>query len=166
MTPKTLITALLACLPVAAWSVSSPVSVEFANPEKFTDVGERHPPSEKMRDAYLDNLRTYILERAGRLLPDGQSLYVSISDVDMAGGFEPWRGAARDVRIIRDIYPPRIALTFKLAASDGSVIKQGERKLIDAGFLVNSDRYASDPLRYEKALIDRWLASELKRPGG
>jgi hypothetical protein len=61
-----------------------------------------------------------------------------------------------------DIYPPRIDLTFRLAGGDGKLIREGERKLRDPAFLLGANDYPDDPLRYEKALIDRWLELELK----
>jgi hypothetical protein len=63
---------------------------------------------------------------------------------------------------VKDIYPPRIDLSFSLAAGDGKVIKEGERRLRDPAFLAGANQYPDDPLRYEKALIDRWLERELE----
>jgi hypothetical protein len=80
----------------------------------------------------------------------------------MAGEFEAWRPPAGEARIVKDIYPPRIDLAFRLAGDDGKVIKEGERRLRDPAFLAGANRYPDDPLRYEKALIDRWLEQELK----
>jgi hypothetical protein len=58
-----------------------------------------------------------------------------------------------------DVYPPRIALRFKLTDADGKVIRAGKRQLNGLGYL--HDQPASpgntDPLRYDKGLIDRWL---------
>ena len=80
----------------------------------------------------------------------------------MAGEFEAWRPPSSDARIVKDIYPPRIDLNFRLAADDGKVIKEGRRTLVDPAFMLGANRYPDDPLRYEKALIDRWLEQELK----
>ena len=82
-----------------------------------------------------------------------------VTDVDRAGNFEPWRPyPMREVRIIKDIYPPRIDLRFRLLDADGKTIREGTRKLRDPGFMSDSINTSSnDTLRYEKALIDRWL---------
>ena len=51
-------------------------------------------------------------------------------DIRRAGSYEPWHGPdLDDTRIIRDIYPPRITLTFRRTDADGNVLDEGERKL-------------------------------------
>jgi hypothetical protein len=68
-----------------------------------------------------------------------------------------------DVRFLRDIYPPRITLQFTLTDANGQVIDQGERRLSDTGYLFNSSLPSNtDPLRYEKRLLDDWLRRELQ----
>ena len=116
---------------------------------------------DKIRAAYLGELRRHLTERASKLLATGQRLSVSITEVDMAGEFEPWRPPLGDARIVKDLYPPRIDLTFRLAGGDGKLIREGARKLRDPTFLLGANRYPDDPLRYEKRLIDRWLDEEL-----
>jgi len=64
------------------------------------------------------------------------------------------------VRIVRDIYPPRIDLTFRLLAADGSTLTSGKRELRDLGFLSRTNMYSNDPLRYEKTLLDDWVRKE------
>lgn len=93
-----------------------------------------------------------------------QRLTVTISDVDIAGAFEPWRRNLWHARIVRDVYPPRIDLMFTLTDRDGNVIRSGERKLRDLAFMTPTLSYRSDPLRYEKKLLADWLDREL-RPG-
>ena len=89
-----------------------------------------------------------------------------ITDVDLAGDFEPWRGPDfTRVRVIRDIYPPRIDLDFRLIGADGRVLREGKRKLRDPGFLTTGaiGPGSTDPLRYEKRMIDRWFAKGSER---
>lgn len=137
------------------------VRVEYINPEKFTDVGDRSLSSDAVRADYLEQLRRHLLQRAAARLPAGQNLAVSITDVDMAGNFEPWRIRLGDTRIIRDVYPPRINLNFKLTGDNGKVIREGNRQLRNSAFLMSVLSYRNDVLRYEKALLDDWLEREL-----
>ena len=44
------------------------------------------------------------------------------------------------------------------------MIAQGDRKLLDAAFLQSDTSFDSDPLRYEKRMIDRWVNKELGAP--
>lgn len=144
-----------------------PVSVRWENPAQFADIRYSHNQAEARRGNWVEQLATHLRERAQKRLPPGQRLDVNITDIDRAGDYEPWRGLQfQDVRFIRDLYPPRITLTFRRTNADGSVIAEGERKLSDSGFLMstNSGGSASDPLRFEKGLIDRWLSRELAEP--
>jgi len=156
-------TALLAA-PTAAQK--NQVEVIFDHPEKFTDVKDSQFASEKGRDGYLGVLKDYLQERAPRYLGEGQMLTLTFTDIDMAGDFEPWRGAEyNDVRIVKDIYPPRMNFSFKLMDAAGAVVKEGQEKLIDMSFQMNASPINNnDSLRYEKAMIDNWLRNTFPKP--
>jgi Protein of unknown function (DUF3016) len=112
----------------------------------------------------FDDPSRFVAERAAPRLSQGQRLEVHLTDVQRAGSFEPWRGPqAADVRIVRDIYPPRIDLRFKLLDADGKLLHEGSRQLRDATFMMRPDLYPNDPLRYEKTLLDDWLRAELPK---
>ncbi|KRD32032.1 hypothetical protein ASE35_13840 [Lysobacter sp. Root916] len=144
-----------------------PVEVRWQNPAQFTEIRYSGNSSEAKRGNWVEDLAQHLRQRAQKRLPAGERLEVDILDIRRAGNYEPWRGVAfNDTRFIRDIYPPRITLNFRRIDADGQVIAEGERKLSDMGFLSNANALSnSDPLRYEKALINRWLDRELKRPG-
>lgn len=154
--------AALAVLTLPAHAAS--VDVTYVHPETFTDVSDSYAVHAAVRAAYLDDLRRYLAGRAGRALLPGQTLRVAITNIDMAGGFEPWRQSAGNVRIIRDVYPPRIDLTFELIDAGGTIVREGERKLRDLTFLMTSTLRSIDPLRYEKALLDDWVEREFPPP--
>jgi len=154
-----MVAATLAGLPLAAAAGSA--QVEFVKPDSFTDVGSRHAPSNAAD--VLATLRDHLVREASRELPDGHALHVWITDVDLAGDFEPQQPYVNEVRIVKDIYPPRIDLSFRLVDAGGKVLKEGERKLRDPAFLLRGAGNSSDALRFEKLLIDRWLNDEFFR---
>ena len=90
----------------------------------------------------------------------------TITDIDMAGDFEPWRGPQfDDIRIIKDIYPPRIDLAFRLVDAEGNVAKEGKRELRDTAFLMRITMGTqTDTLRHEKQLLDDWMRDEFPSP--
>ena len=101
--------------PPAGSAPPGAVSVTYADPSGFGEARNAPRETDKVRRAWLDALALHLAERAAPRLGEGQRLEVQITDVQRAGGFEPWRGPqAGDVRIVRDIYPPRIDLRFKL----------------------------------------------------
>ncbi|MDB6127251.1 MAG: hypothetical protein JWM35_1147 [Verrucomicrobia bacterium] len=148
----------------ATANVNERTEVTFLNPEKFADVRDAYMGSDKGRDALLDQLRDYIVQRAKTYLPPGQTLSITVTDVDLAGDFEPWRGPqTTDVRIVKDIYPPKIDLEFKVVGADGSVVKEGKRQLRDLAFMMKISINRDDSLHFEKALIDDWFRSDFQR---
>lgn len=142
------------------------VAVQWTDPAQFNEILRSSNPWEARRGTWVADLAKYLRKRASTRLPTGERLEVTITDIERAGEFEPWHGAqASSIRYMRDIYPPRIALDFKLVGADGEVLAQGSRKLSDLGYLQRTMRPTnSDSLRYEKQLIDDWLREEFGKP--
>lgn len=139
----------------------SRAEVTFVKPEEFTDAADAERGSDWGRDGNLQELKEFIQERANRLVSEGQKLTVSITDVDLAGEIEPWRSSQmRDARIVKEIYPPRIDLSFKLTDASGAVVKEGTRHLTNLTFMMNLYPNRSDPRVYEKGLLDDWMRNE------
>ena len=144
-----------------------PVGVSWEDPAGFTELRYSGNRWEAAQGNWVVELAEYIRERVGKALPPGQRMDIRITNIDRAGDYEPGRGINADrIRVIRDIYPPRLSLDFTRYDADGRVIDQGERKLKDLGYLYRTGRhFDSDPLRHEKRLVDDWVARELKAPG-
>jgi len=148
-------------------SSAAEVRVNYVQPEKFTDIGDRgYGVSPANLEAVLRELAQHIRERAGGRIEAGSTLTVTIKDIDRAGAFEWWHGAqGGDVRIVRDIYPPRIKLEFSLVDADGEQLAGGSRELSDPSFMATLE-YRNDRLRYEKKLIDDWVHREFAGRAG
>jgi hypothetical protein len=144
-----------------------PVNVRWQDPAKFSEIRNSHNRSESMRGNWVEMLAQHVRKYATPRLSPGERLDIDITDIERAGDYEPWRGIEfQDTRFIREIYPPRISLSFTRTGPNGEVIAQGERKLVDHGFMMSSTTAGmnSDPLRYEKAMLQQWLARELPKP--
>jgi hypothetical protein len=150
-------------LAASADQADSPVKVTFLEPENFTDLKHAYMDSDRGRDALVDELKKHILSRAAKYLTTGQRLEITITDVDLAGDFEPWHGPQfHDVRIVKDLYPPRVSLQFRLLAADGTVASEGTRQLQDLGYMMSMAWPLSDPLRYDKEMLSDWLRQEFR----
>jgi hypothetical protein len=144
--------------------VVTPVQVSFFEPEKFTDIGRSYNATQRDREGDLNVLRDHLVRQASNYLPPGYRLEVTFTNVDMAGEFEPWRGARwSDVRIVKDIYAPRLALTFRVTDADGNVVREGKRDLRDSAFMSRLSINRDDAYRHEKELLNDWLRSEFPR---
>lgn len=163
---KTIISLLAAALTAsasfAADSAQSNVNVQFVNNEHYTDVSVSGMGQAASQKIIFSQIRDHIQELANRYLKKGQTLDIRITDIDMAGEFEPWRGPRwDDIRILKDIYPPRINFQYTLTSADGTVLKQGKERLLDANYLMNSLHLKNDEAYYEEQLFDDWFRDTL-----
>jgi hypothetical protein len=146
-------------------SLPARVQVAWAPTENLSEVKDNQMHRGWLRtEDWMKSLSDYLRVRADRILPPGLQLQVTINDIKLAGDFEPWRHpAAQDIRFLTDLYPPRIDLHFKLVASDGATIREGDNKLRDMSYLQRAIQTSTDPLRYDKRLIDDWLRREFAK---
>lgn len=168
---RLLLVPLLGLVPLAEAARPAPAPADvraevlFLEPEKFTDVKDGSMSDNVHRTTYLDQIRDHLIQQARYFVPVGSKLAVTFTDIDMAGDFEPWRGPQfDDIRIVKDLYPPRLVFAFRMVDAEGNVVKEGKRDLRDMAFMMKIGMASqSDTLRHEKALLDDWLRSEFPR---
>lgn len=69
-------------------------------------------------------MRAHLERRAPRYLPPHTRLLIRFTDIKLAGEYEPWRRPGlNDVRIVRDIYPPRLDLDCQLSDEHGATLR-------------------------------------------
>lgn len=156
-------TMLFAAIP--AQSVASETAravVQFEQPEKFTDLNDSLVGSEKGREYYMKLLRTLVEEEAGILLPPGQTLTITFTDIDLAGSYLPSAPANNNVRVIKDIFAPRMKFTYSIADAQGKVLKEGQENISDLSFMSRIEPNRGDELFFDKALLKDWLRTALK----
>ncbi len=138
-----------AALPAAA---AGTVTVRWSEPERFADVGQ----GSLERERVLDDLAQH-WQSMGRLLPDGQTLAVEVTDLNLAGELLPH--AANPVRVLRGRADwPTMTLRYTLSAG-AQVLRQGDARLSDMHYFMG--RVRPEALAYEKRMIERWMRDEL-----
>ena len=138
-------------------------TVNFGDSEKFTDVKDSSSGTDKGRDYYLKEIRKLIEEEANRLLPAGQKLTLTFTDIDLAGDYLPSMRTGHDIRVMKDIYPPRMKFSFQITDAAGAVVKEGAEAISDTNYLNNIGIVGrSDELYYDKTLLRDWLRRALK----
>lgn len=144
-------------LALAAGAASADVSVNYIEPERFSDL----PFTPWERENVLTDLSAYFA-KLGAQLPPGQNLRIEVKDIDLAGREYPGHGA-RDLRIIKSngVDWPRMDLHYTIE-SNGQVLRSGDAQLRDMGFM-DRVRHSNDSenLRYEKRMIDDWFYSTI-----
>lgn len=148
-------------LAAASAQAAGSVSVEFVNAEKFTDVNDRALKTSPEKNTNLAALRKHVETKGAKYLKPGQTLAISFTDIDLAGDHKPQLSPQmQDVRVVTGLYPPRMSFNYILKDASGQVLKSGEAKLSDVGFDTHSAGLTSDPLRYEKRMLDKWMRAE------
>ena len=138
------------------------VSVIFVEPQKFTDV--KYDSRSDNSPDLLDQIQKFMCETGESYVATGMHLAIKVTDITLAGKFEPWRGSQfDDVRIVRSIYPPCFKLDFRLTDEKGNVVKAGTREITDLAFQLRTAWPLGDHLRYEKDMMRDWFRQEFGR---
>lgn len=161
-------TLLLAAVPAFAYAAqetpaetTASVQVEIGDLGQMREFKRMHGSARDATEQSIRQLGEWLTGRAARVLAPGQQLHVLLRDVDLAGEYEPGRSMSlHDVRIVKDIYPPRIELQYRLTDASGQVLDEGDAVLRDSAFLSSGGSRASDSLRFEKRMLDDWLREQ------
>ena len=135
------------------------VHVGWQDPNQFTEVHLAANKRRALEGDWVRQLALYIERQAERHLPADQHMLVMIQDVDRAGDR---RGSGEGVPVVRSVSAPSIKLRFARTDTYGRVVSEGNPTLDDPTVLGGPTRSrGSDPLVFEKRLIDGWLDKEL-----
>ncbi len=127
------------------------VEVQFKPADQYTDGGRNNVESERT----LQRLGDHFKSLAARL-PDGQVLKLDVVDLDLAGQLKPAR-MGEELRVVRGGADwPAMELRWTLSAN-GQTLASHDDRLRDMDYLSQSRIGNSDPLFYEKRMIDRWF---------
>jgi len=139
-----------ALLALAAGAASAEVRVEYVQSANFSDLTTGGEREEVLRDL------TAHFVKVGAKLSAGYNLRIFVTDIDMAGSEGPSR-ARTDLRSVTRGEWPRMNLHYVLE-SNGQVVNEADAELRDMSFMDRPNRYMpSDPIRYEKRMIDVWF---------
>lgn len=140
------------------------VKIDWEDPETFSDMEENGYFSERLFERFSEEFEEFVKEEVDEYLPEDAMLSMSVKDVDLAGEFEFWRGPDfDDVRIIKDIYPPRLKFNYSVKDAGGELVKEGMAQITDMAYLWNISNPVrrSDEFYFECELIEDWLRRKL-----
>ncbi len=136
-------------------------TVSYDSPEKFTDFKSQSFTTDSDTAYLCGAFAAHVEKLSKQYLPPNTRLEVRFKDIDLAGDFEPQRGPrASDIRFLRDVYPPRMKLEFRLLGLDGAVLAKGERSLTQPYYTSTNFFLNDDQLRYDKQLLTDWMRRE------
>jgi hypothetical protein len=133
------------------------VKIEWKDPKSFRDVEAVGDIQSRFEMRTFETLTKNLNKEAVKVLKPNQKLELQVTDLDLAGDVRPTFGAtSNDIRIVKDIYPPRITFTYSVT-EDGKVIMVGDEKLKDLGFMQSAGRMSDKATKYESKLLTDWL---------
>ena len=145
---------LIAIAAVAAAPSYATVDVTFVNPEGYTDASNERWELDSNLKALADHFR----KSGERYIGPNETLKVEMLDVDLAG-WARWGGRdPNKVRVARGGADfPQMHFRYTLQSPNRAT--SGEADLKDLGYQNSGlrSRAASEPMYYEKRMIDNWL---------
>jgi hypothetical protein len=150
--------AALGLLAAGAVHAAGTVQVVFVEPERFTDVRDRAHTSK----THLATLERVLVETAQPHVPDGATLKIEVTDVDLAGEVRPGL-RAWDTRVLNGRADwPRISLRWTL---DRPAPKSGQAVVQDMAYLQRVPPPLADSgLIYERRMLGEWFRAEFGKP--
>ncbi|AZG74742.1 DUF3016 domain-containing protein [Shewanella livingstonensis] len=137
------------------------VKIEWQNPKDFRDIKTSNELQSRFENRLFETLTKNINKQAEKILKPGQTLQMTVTNLDLAGDMRPTFGATPgDLRIVKDLYPPRATFSYSISEAD-KVIVAGDEKITDMSFMYNSHRFNDRPFQYETTLFTDWLQKSI-----
>lgn len=141
--------------------------INWQHVEQYSDVRAADSHQGKFEARTFKSLEK-LLKTMAKQLPKGQSLSITVNDLDLAGmvlpGYSQGFDNPRDVRVIRSIDYPRMSFDYQLVDANGKVLRSAQVNLKDMQFQnrIRSAKFKRDSLGYEKNMLKNWFAREFK----
>ena len=139
------------------------VKLTWQDPDNYTDIRPSNETREGFREQVFQSLGQVFADLAKKL-PDDVTWNVTVTDVDLAGDVRPgMRPGGGDIRIIKDIYWPRMSFNYTMIDAKGAVIAQGKEDIADMSFLMTRPfNISSSNFPYETKMLDDWFRKQVK----
>jgi hypothetical protein len=147
---RTVLAAVVALL--ASSAALAEVTVTYTKPDDYTDLARGQYDRERVLKQFSEYFAT--LEKK---LPAGENLKIDVLDIDLAGRMYPRRNGD-EIRVMNGGADwPRMHLRYTLE-KDGQVLRSGDDNIANMNYQQSRSSYFdSDPLRYEKQMLDDWF---------
>ncbi|WNC69110.1 DUF3016 domain-containing protein [Thalassotalea nanhaiensis] len=132
--------------------------IDWVDPDKYTDIRPGNESRSKMQKRVFKELGKHFSELAAKL-PEGQTLKISVTNIDLAGDVRYMVGPNNDtIRIVEDLYFPKMKFDYQLINSDKSIISTAKADIKDMSFNTGvRSSMSSEAFQYEKNMIDDWF---------
>lgn len=153
----------LICL-ISLPSFAASVNVTWQDPDNYADVRPGNETRDGFRERVFKDLDEVFAKNAKKL-PDDLQLDLIVTNLDLAGdtlGY--YTSSGYEIRIVKDIYWPRMSLTYSLKNKEGVEISSGKADLADMSFLFSQQlSITNSGFRFEEKMINNWFKSQIRQ---
>lgn len=154
--------ALLVLSAYPSFAGAGEVKVNWGKLDDFTEINPGHETKEHFRERLTKEFED-VFAALAKKLPDGYQLTVNISDIDLAGDIRPGASfSVSQIRIMREIYWPRMNFSYELKNPQQEVIAQAKEELRDMDYLhkvrIPSGRTSFE---YEEKMLNDWFKKQV-----
>jgi hypothetical protein len=148
---------------LVAPAFSGEAKVNWQQPEKFTDIRSGNETREGFQARVFKDFGQMFADLAKKL-PDGYQLDITVTDLDLAGdvnGMHAMR--ARDIRIIKELYWPRMSFSYTLKDASNALVASGKEELKDMNFMSRVGiQTGNSSFNYEETMLRDWFNKQQK----
>ncbi|WP_163932064.1 DUF3016 domain-containing protein [Paraferrimonas sp. SM1919] len=141
------------------------VTMVWQNPDDYRDVRAASELQSRYQERAFRVISKEFSKQVEKILSAGQTLEITVSDLDLAGDVKPTFGefGSDNIRIVESLYPPAIKFDFKLL-ENGKVIASGKEELRDLGFDHRIRRAGSgqNKFYFETRMLMAWANNTFK----
>lgn len=147
------------CFPMATFAESA---ISWKKPDNYRDIESSNETQTRFQNKVFKQLENH-LANLSKELPDGQKLWLTVTDVDLAGqvlpGYAHGINDSRNIRVIKSIDYPKISFSYYVTDATGTVLTSGKENLKDMNFQSNlhTKRLRKDAFNFEKQMITDWF---------
>lgn len=156
----TLLFTLITLISAPSIALAATSEITWTDYKTYRDIQSGDESRKHFRERTFKNFEKHFTKLAEKL-PEGQVLKIDVTDVDLAG--DTHAGGINRLRIVKEIYFPRMNFSYQLVDADGRIIQSAEVELKDMNFMRTANlRYRKESLGYEKKMLDDWFNKGFK----
>jgi hypothetical protein len=141
-------------------SNAADAEVTWTNSDKYRDIRSGFDNRKRFKERTFTSFEQHFSVLAEKL-PQGLLLKIDVTDIDLAGDVR--FDSNRQIRVVKDIYFPRLKFSYELLNVDKSLVTSGDINLKDMSFMLNNNlRYRNKALGYEKRMLDNWFKNTFR----
>lgn len=139
---------------IAISSTAAEVEITWTEPDKYSDIYASQESSARFQQRVFTALEKHFSKLAVQL-PEVKALKIEVTDIDLAGNVHQ---NMRRIRVMTDVFSPRIKFSYQLLDENAVVLVSGEENLKDRNYLSGKNlRYSREFLGYEKNMLSKWF---------